>query len=305
MTVIRCAEKPDSRRKSKVADGDNYEYVLTLVTNSTRDNERTIENYYDVPRRGAAYRLGNMVDGNSVCDRTEIQRVGPKTWEVACYYVPASLLSLPTPKATQPVSDPLNAPVKVTWTSKEIEYYSPTARHTTGQQPRAFVNILGDRFANVPPLTKSHGILTITRNEASYSAVAAMQYAGKVNSTFWASCPPRTAKCFFPGAVRIWDDARHRYYWEIAYQFEVAPEGWDARIANTGKFHYIDQTVGGEGTRVKIPARDDFGNPTGEDVWLDEEGYKLSDERALAGDVVYLPPFRMYETIDFNRLGLI
>lgn len=307
--IIRCVEKPDSRVKRENASETTYEYTLTLVSNSVKDTEATVRAYPGVPRRGSPYVFGSSANGTALCYEIEIRRTDHVTWEAACRYS-TKIEPLPPPQGG---SDILLAPTKVHWSGKEVEGVSVVGWDEDGVKPKPFLNSFGDMMKGAPIPKWQHGLVTFTRNESLYNPSRAIYFAGKINSLPWLGCKRNTAKCSFPeGDGPLWDEKKKRWYWTIVYSFEIAPESWTVYIPDRGKMYIrTESAVDAQGNvipgqaaqDVKCVARDDFGVPTGEDVWLDGEGGKLRNDYVKAGKLFPLK-WGGGQFADFNQLRL-
>ena len=301
--ITRIVEKPGSRRCTLTDTGRTYEYVLTVVLDSINDNENTIVRHPSVPRGGTPYVHGSVIDALAICNHIEPVHISRLVWEVTCRFSYE-----PEDKKNNPGKDPNNnpdpflRPTKIHWRSKRLEVFQ-----LADVKGKPFVNVpFGERFEEgTPPREIYHAIVTLTRNETAYNPSRAMEYAGKVNSSSWFAIPRYGAKCEFPEATLMYEQKINRWFWEISYSFEIAPELWvPTKIANRGRRSLVAAGVTVPGVNpaaVGAPDLDANGNPTGELMFLDAKGKKINVSK---GGKPFMLEFQMYDTIDFNQLNL-
>lgn len=306
MSLISIKEKPGSRRGTVGKDGREYEFTMIVVSDTGVEDENTITNRIGI-FRGDAYVNGGVVDLLSRCATVEVRRVEKKVWEVDYRY---SMLSRTKPaqdkNPKQDPDKPLTWPVEVQWSGKLIEFYG-----NYDVNGKAFVNTAGDPLKDVPPTYLPHGIVTFTRYEMYYNPVAAMGYAGRVNSATWFQCPPYTAKMDWPAATLEWIETINEYYWKITYNIEIAPEGWcpsqlsDEQLVN----HPLAVVDLGRrsknrenGNKIELN-RDANGVLTGDEDFLDGYGYQLEKPEGQIVQPKFLR-FDFFRFADFNSLNL-
>lgn len=307
--ITRLKEKPSTRRKTRDLAEREYEYVLLAISNNPNDTSSVIEAWPGVPRIGSPYIEGTIIDSGAQCRHIEVQKADPwiqgsgqvgYVWEILCRF--STRLEEGGGNKPKP-ADPFRWPTEISWRSKRIEVF--TDFDATGKTP--LVNSAGDPFKKPPGIGVYHAIVTLSRYEAVYNPVRAMQFAGKVNSTTWFACPPYTALCEFPEATLTL--VENRYLWKISYSFEIAEERWlpyehpynQSYILDHGMRAFTDRIA--EIKNKPVPVRDALDNLMSEPAWLDGRGYQKELADLPGGRPVKLD-FQFYKTIDFNQLRL-
>lgn len=300
--ITRCVEKPGTRKKTVDADGVDYEYVLSITTNSDNDDENTILNYWAVPRYASPYINKTVIDASALMLAYSVDAVGYRQWEMTCRFT--SRLG-GAKKLEDDKEEPTQWPTEIHWSSKRIETFPPT--DVNGD---AIVNSAGDSFRNPPAIEIYHAIVKLTRYEPTYNPVRFMKFAGKINSTNWFACHPYTAKMEWPEADLTYIEKLDRYVWKISYGFEIAPEGWFPKKENKSS---CSSWVADRGPRWWSTACERYFLMTdGDDVhtggedFLDGKGRPLYTEDHKPGQAItpVMLPFYLYTSIDFNQLRL-
>lgn len=308
--ITRLKEKPGSRHATEAIDGNEYEYVLTALSNTGLEDENTIYATAGVPRLGQVYVNRSRIEASAPCIERTVERVDRLVWEVRCRF--SSKVSSQQGKNLRKDPDkPLTWPVEIHWSGKRIE-----VNYNFDIKGNPFVNSCGDALKNVPSRSIYHAVVTLARMEAAYNPVFASEFAGKVNSSTWFACPANTALCEWPEATLTYFENIDRYFWKIAYSFEIAPEGWNSQpgltrhpyaVADRGRQCFASQSAGLP-AKTKIPTTDDLGNPTGDDAFLDGYGYQYTVDLATGKlPKVVWPnggPFKFFDYANFNQLGL-
>jgi len=298
--IVRNVEEPGSFRKTVTDDSVEYEYVRTIHVNSTSDSENTIANA--VAKKGDVYSRKGVVNAHALCDTVEISKTERLVYSARVHFTQktSSTNDVPT-KDKEP--DPVRWPTEIEWRRKDVEVHERADAkgkpYITQGRPRVPLNEL---LKDAPPKQLCHAILTFTRMQASYSPVQMIRYANKVNGSPWYSCPKYTAKCLMPEAVMQWSEEMGRYYWKVTYVFEIAPEGWQVKLANFGKKCIVWSSAAHR--YVTTDCRDDLGQPMTDGQFLDELGGQLSLDQIGQGKIYYLPEFYPYYTANFALLGL-
>jgi hypothetical protein len=129
-------------------------------------------------------------------------------------------------------------------------------------------------------------ILRITRNEASYSPLIAMEYKKSINNDTFLWFPPKTVKCTLFEAKRA--RVANLYFVQVNYEFSIRLDtdaasnviGWGRR--------FLDQGLRTKTAGVYASIKDGDGEPVASPVKLNGSGQVL----ASGSPAVY----RTYET---------
>lgn len=169
---------------------------------------------------------------------------------------------------------------------------------------RAVTNSAGQSFD--PPVLRDdmRWVLTATRNEASFDATYAENFANKINSDTFQGKPPGSFKIGTPRA-RKQTDPVYGDYWTITYEFHYRRELWTQQILDQGRYIIDDYYTGldPEGdspTTVLVSAKESDGvTPVNDPILLNGAGKR----NPMSADPVYLP-YDAYEAVAFSTLGL-
>lgn len=200
---------------------------------------------------------------------------GPKQWIVTVTY-----------KSWQ---DPLNAPWQVSWSFASSN--EPIDRDIND---KAITNSAYETYD--PPISKEADdlILRISRNEAAFDPLAALDYKNSVNSDYFYGAGPGIAKLnLWTGDLQV---GGPQAWYAVNYEIQFRQDGWKRRLLDQG-FRTFDAD---EGTYTTIT--DSEGNPMSEPTLLDGNGQKL----ALAS--IDAPVFNEHEinnALPFSYLNLI
>lgn len=152
------------------------------------------------------------------------------------------------------------------------------------------VNSAGDPYD--PPLTRddSRPLLTIVRNEATYSPLLADAYRDTVNLATFFGAPAGTVKCKSITAKRAWSPlVAGGFYWVVTYLFEFNRDGWTSRPLDIG-YRRLD---GANRRQILID-----GQPATSPVPLDGAGGVLTP-----GDPPVFLAFELYPEADYAAFG--
>lgn len=198
--------------------------------------------------------------------------------------------------------DPLLRPPVINWGSLRFQRALPKDR--TG---KAFVNSAGQRFFNQPLADRTHKVLSITRNEASYNVLDKSSYEDKVNNVNWTlggvlntTFGPGKAKCEHITAAGR--SELKKFFWEINYLFHIITDddAWDKiEVLDEGMYQRDEL---GDG-KLKLIVDPLTKSPVTSPVPLNLKGLVLPDADWKAGNYKYRD-FRLYSYKDFNLLAL-
>lgn len=192
-------------------------------------------------------------------------------------------------------------------TEREYEYQWSTEKWT---QPVDFdingdpvVNTINDFFAEPIEREQSRPILTVTRNEAAATDIAALKlaYEDRVNDDTFIGAPARSVRLTDISASSQKDtlpDESTVVYWRVSYtfMFKLDEYGWDIKVLNNG-FHCIDDEISADDYS---PCKTADGQSSGEYMLLAEDGTRLEPDGTPFPLV-----FEVYEEADFDSLSLI
>lgn len=114
---------------------------------------------------------------------------------------------------------------------------------------RGIVNSAGEPYNPPPERQASRPIVTISRNEATFSVAYKCQYENTVNSATWCGLNPRQAWLRSIDATsNIWRSTLFSnvaiLYWRVTYTFALKFETWDLQILDHGPY-YLKWSGGG------------------------------------------------------------
>lgn len=185
-------------------------------------------------------------------------------------------------------SDPTSKPPKGSFSTRKV-----TRIYTHDRDGNPILNSAGMPYD--PPLQGefSHFIYKIERAEIAFTDATAAAYVDKLNSSMFLGRPKGFVKCNDITASS--ESADGMTYWNVSYEFEYAPEGWQPEVLEAGLMELVGE--GEEKTRQRI--KDDEGEDVVEPWPLDDDGQKLE-----AGEDVIYTEWETHEEANFNGLGL-
>jgi hypothetical protein len=239
----------------------------------------------------ARYSRHPTSSGLYVIDK-DVDAIGPYLFRVVVGYGVRS--SRGSSEPFDPEQNPLEQPMQVEWDHEPI-----AEQIDIDLDGKPIVNSADERYD--PPLQENvyDTVLTIRRNEPSYSPVVADQYINATNEDPWWVFAPGTVLCTrFRGSERRWADL---VYYEVQYQFKFRFDGWLRRLPDMGRREYLGADDDGKPDYQPILTK--TGQPVAEPVFLDGSGLRLSDADVRAGSVFMLE-FRTKKIMPFGPLGL-
>lgn len=184
-----------------------------------------------------------------------------------------------------PEDNPLNDPVRISWGHRT---YTEVLEEDIHGNP--IDNSAGDMFD--PPLEQaSHGLtLRVVRNEASFSASEAHDFADTINSNSCTICglsiPGRVGKVIEISGEKA--ERNGQAYWTVTYMLEFNRRTWDRRPIDIGMY-YLDA-----GERKQFVDKDK--RPM-------QKPQRLNGSGGEGNGAVFLT-FECNEQRNFNTLGL-
>jgi len=281
MSVVRVWEIV-GQREADFADDQTRRYrrLFGVECDDPQDDARLVRLATGVPRIGTPYSLGDSQDSGSLCTKLRPKQTSKYVWEVNCSYE--------SKKSTDPQQQkpPLERPPVIVWNMEHRQVF-PT--HDAAGDPLR--NTAGDVFDPPPAMDRTILICTITRNEASYNAQLALQYANKVNKAPWYVFPKHVGKIANIGGRSMFEDGAN--FWEVTYEIQLDDELWIPTLILSVGPRYRDAAD------KLIVAKDDHDVAHGGHVLLDVAGGKLPK-----GGAPHWIHFTMYKEADFNLLNL-
>lgn len=192
-----------------------------METNDLNDGPQTVLAASGVPAMGDTYAFGNDSDTEATCIDVEVEATeSPMVWMVTATYDTSRVFDLG-------ILSPLNLPPEVSWTFSKYDW--PLQRDGDGVP---MVNSSSERFD--PPLTvqQSRPVLTVRRNEASFSPALAALYIDSLNSDTFAGLPPLCAKINNIAEQRAIDMGLT--YYQVTYEVEFKYDTWAMFVLDQG-----------------------------------------------------------------------
>ena len=310
MAVTSVREIWDGRggRSSEAATRE-YTRTFRVLTDDPTDGPLIVMIGSGLPQVGNAYtESSGAVDLGARCVSVDPQQDqdDPKAWLVTIRYstAPAAATSglgaggkgARGGSGSDPSDDsqnPLLRPAEIGWSFNRYRKPIRKARlyATAGAVNPDFgtvvpvVNSAGDPFDPLPEVDDSRLILTVSRNEATFDPLFAIDYQDAVNSDLFLGAAPRQAKLNL-SAKRQWDKVIGPYY-AVQYDIEFRREGWLLSLLDAGR-HDLNRVV----------LLDNYGQPYSNDVPLNGFGAKLTTDDYVFMDYV------VYEERPFAALNL-
>lgn len=263
MSNVWVKEKVEGRESGYDAEfRRTYTRVFLVLMNSYQDGPVNVRASTGVPRMYDTYATGTEFDTGAFVNDIKAKKdeAAPYLWEVTVTYGSyvrgaggtAGLSSADPARAKE---DPILRPADVKWSF--AKYQKPMEKD---QFNRPIVNSAGFPFD--PPYMQDDNrpLLTVSRNELSFSPLIAWDYKDSINIDAFFGSPAQTVKCSDITADLQWE--RGLAYWRVTYAFEFRPtETWAFRPMDRGKAYF--KTNG-----QLVVATDDFGATSSDPVPL-------------------------------------
>jgi len=285
MSVVGLAqERPDRRRATQDSTGmHSYVRVFLVTVNNKQDDANVVLAAPGLPMQYEIYTTGTTTNTKAFCQTRSPQQLSRTWfhWEVTCQY---QELSEQEAHLDRRLHFPMMAfkPEKV----RSPVVGVPTAMAITPDSDDIFdepmVNSFGDKFDPQPMATHSRGVLTITRNQSSFSPAIAIAYDNSVNSDVFFGAAPRqvlfaSAEC--PGRQEQNINGVVVFYYPTTYIFKFRREGWDTRILDQGPMYYQWAKPKTKEWERRFRTNEGYTKPFG---LLDGNGYSLADNIAVS-----------------------
>jgi hypothetical protein len=276
-----------SRRfRAVIGDSDSNLTGIKAILDALAAQNITIGTVYAIGSPGDAWYevdYGAYVTSIEVAEQSEAD--DGRSWDLTVQYGPWE------PREQCPLDEPVQFGLDFATRDEAVDI---------DQAGNAIVNSAWDAFD--PPVTRetNQPILTFTRLEPAaangqpnYALINA--FKDRVNSVAWNGFPARSVKFNAPPIERLWHGevairypASRGWYFRVQYRFSIRPDLWDAVLLNQGyRFK--------SGSARKVATVD--GLPVSEPVLLDATGAITTTPNFLT--------FQVYQTADFNQLGLV
>lgn len=252
-----------------ITDSRSDGFFTVLLGAITLGLPDLINPYPDDP--SATYRLRNISPHQD--------EEHPKVWEFRLRYAQSGASD------DEPPDDPLDEPWEVTTDGVETEI--PVSQDRNGDP---IANSAGERFPEEMRDVVTDLTITIARNEAGFSPLAAASYFNKINSAtttiYGESFPAETVRIQkITGQSQVFGDIR---FFRVTYYLEVRLDGWRRNVLDNG---YLKLDSGNQ-----VVIKDSKGNPLSAPSLLDGNG-------AVSTTPVFLA-FDIKQTVDFSPLNL-
>lgn len=196
---------------------------LKAVCDSLNDDATVVRANGSCPRRGDTYSFRGNTDSTLICTTVSID---PKAdseglerglaFDVTATYSN----SVDTGSLGDDEENPLDDPPVYEFTFNK--YQIPAEYDVDGE---AVVNGADEAFDPPFLIDENRPIITITRNESSFSGAVAVEYQDTVNDDSFAGCDPGVAKMIGISARQA---TRGSYsYWVVTYEIEFRWNGWN------------------------------------------------------------------------------
>ena len=285
MPVVSVTRKWSGRSSGYGANGEQISSSYEVLLDGTDDPDeasRIARQANGIPRYNSPAPFDPFLFAS------EIQAIArsPILYDVIVTWMSASM----SPGGIQPgTNNPLDEPARIEWTtSKTVEQidediYEQPIVNTAGQPLSGVTRKFSDR------------VLTITKNQSSFSDGAVLPYLDTVNLNPWWGYD--ADKCYMEGIDAKKREFNDLIYYQVTYTIVVRVHGlWVRRILNQGTCELIYGT--GEPTVENIA--DKHGEPVGEPWPLDPFGRKL-----LPGWPTHWLGFDVYERVDWELLNIL
>lgn len=208
-------------------------------------------------------------------------------------------LNVGGPPSEDTIDDPLAKPIEIEWSEEIISQPMEYGYGIYPNEPRnaryPMVNSVGDKFDPVPQRDISQRVLTVTKNQSTFTPLTVDPYKNHVNSTTFSGFPPETV-LFVGATARSVYTSASTLYWTVTYTFKYRPETYITELQNVGLYGY---DAGGD----KVRLRDDADEYLIEPADLDANGVKLPDAEVAAGNVIFVLWYT-YPSANLNDLAI-
>jgi hypothetical protein len=240
--------------------------------------------------RGSYYTVNGDVDTGAIISDVTPRKIsnlanGQSLWEVTVNY------STVGGDPAKEQSNPLDMPIQLEYGF--ADYLDYPGEDLDGQP---FTTTAGERYeADAAAIEMSYLTLTVTKNLATFSVSAALEFQNTVNASPFYGGDAETVLCKSIRASNRYENGVN--YWQVVYEFHYKPGGWRRQILNAGSFHKVAGVK--RYNRVADPDDPSKTRATTSPMALTISGGLLPD-----GDPEVFQSFRVYASKNFNLLGL-
>ena len=239
--ILRASERKDRRRGQIGPDGHRTRQRTWFVETDELAGSNQVETAIGIPQRYTGYVTETETDLETVViSITSKQlRKSDLLWEVDVKY--SSNLFDRDPEHEDPrlrfpkmsmVSEVLQVPVVGT-----LKQGVPITPEETDIYQDPILNSAGDPYSPQPLVDESRPVVTIVRNEATYSPSLAIVYQDAVNNDNYLGAEPRQLKMesiTTPGRQTAVVGGVEETYYPVTYRMIFRREGWDLRNLDIG-----------------------------------------------------------------------
>lgn len=180
---------------------------------------------------------------------------------------------------------------------------------TSWSAGRGIVNSAGEPYNPPPERQASRPIVTISRNEPSFSVAYKVQYENTVNSALWCGLQPRQAWLrSIEADSNIWRSSLFSnvaiLYWRVTYTFALRAETWDLQLLDFGPYYLTWNAGGIDGD--EIPTISDFKTADGTPKFglLDNSDPNEPGRKLAEGEPPQWRRYLIYREQNFNGLNI-
>jgi len=250
-----------------------------------------------VPKRGDAH----PDDTLALCQQVEAEQASTDDFE-EWFIVTATYGTLNVggpPPTDGEEDDPLTAPIVVTWSRELIT--EPMDRGYSVEddkrdQTEPITTSAFERYDPPPLKDRIVRVLTIQKNEASFSVSTVDAYANHVNRYPWYGFDEETVLFTGADAQSVWNGTTGSYYYSVTYNFKIDAGEWVTSLLDHGVYAYID------GTRQHITENND---PIVTPRLLDGNGGVLDFASPSDNPLAFYNAWYTYPRKNLNDLGVV
>lgn len=296
MAIIgEAKEKVLSREKRETPSERYYKRVFLVQSNNSKEDPKTVENAFGVPKRGFHYVTESVTDILTLCYQLHTRQISLSWWEVVAEYS-----SSETKINAKAIELEIDVPNPTWGTTILREVVTGSNEFVEGQDPSEQIFLSSTGIVNSakepynPPAEIDRAIPTLQfeRVEPTFNHKYMLYYVNAVNKSPWYGWDKRTVKCVgIQGKVEYKQiDGRTVKQWRVTYNFHFNKFTWDLFLLNIGTY-YFDGGVSTAGS-VKKP--------------FAEKGVPRLGLLTSNGDkstsIATYSRYRVLEELDFNRL---
>lgn len=206
MAVTWVRERHAGRDAERTADTGDLRRQFIVQTDDVRTAQLTILGDARIPRRYSWYSNGGEMSLAYVAKRHSIRQIDNSLylWEVTVHYEAKT-------KEDDDEPNPTLRPADYSWSSEQA-----TVDLLVDKRSRKVQNTFGDPFDPGIETTRTFSVLTIERNEASYSQIDKEQYVNTLNAAPIFGYARREGRIDSVNARSAYDPD-YGSYWRVTY----------------------------------------------------------------------------------------